>query len=128
MPNCVLKPLANGLLTGKILSAAIAAIPIRLCSNDKPYLSGILDQINKSITATARSITRISLKDKIRSEIVLQKAGLRSLTEAVSVTMACSIRKARNEMNPLGLIFQNKISTRITRSSTSEKLCEPVPG
>ena len=68
------------------------------------------------------------MKDKIRSETVLQKAGLRSLTEAVCVTMACSIWKARNEMNPLGLIFQNKISTRITRSSTSEKLCEPVPG
>lgn len=128
MPNCLLKPLANGLLMGKILSAATAAIPIRLSSNDRPYLSGILDQIDKSIRATAGTITRINLKDKIRSETVLLKAGLRSLTEAVCVTMACSIWKARSEMNPLGLLFQKKASTRITRSSISEKLCEPVPG
>lgn len=42
--------------------------------------------------------------------------------------MACSIWKARNKMKPLGLIFQNKVSTRITRSTNSETLSEPVPG
>ena len=68
------------------------------------------------------------LKDKIRTETVLLKAGLRSLTEAVSVTMACSIWKARNEMNTLGLIFQNTGSTRFTRSTIGDKLCQPVPG
>ena len=47
MPNCLLKPLANGILMGKILSAAPAALPIRLSSNDQPYLSGILTDIIK---------------------------------------------------------------------------------
>ena len=96
MPNCLLKPLANGLLNGKILAAAPAAIPIRICPNDKPYMAGILNDIDKSIRATARTITRTNLKDKIRSEVILQKSGLRSLTEAVSVTMASLIWKARN--------------------------------
>ena len=112
MPNSLLKPLANGLLMGKILAAAPAAIPIRLNPLDKPYLSGILNEIEKSIRATARTITPTSLNDRLRSEIVLSNAGLRSLTEAVSETMACAIWKARNEMNPLGQIFRNKLSTR----------------
>ena len=113
---------------GKILAAAPVAIPIRLNMNDKPYLSGILNEIDKSIRATARIITRTSLNDKVRSEIVLSKAGLPALTEAVSESMACAIWKARCEMSPLGKIFKNKLSTRQTRSTNSEKLCQPVPG
>ena len=69
-----------------------------------------------------------SLKDKIRTEAVLQKAGLRSLSQAVSETMACSIWTARKEMNPVGQIFENKLSTRFTRSVNSNKLCQPIPG
>ena len=113
---------------GKILAAAPAAIPIRLSSSDKPYLTGILDDIEKSIRAAARSMTGTKLNDKIRSETVIWKAGLRSLTEAVSEAMACSIWKARHEMSPLGYIFQNKDSARLTRSSNSHKLVQPVPG
>ena len=70
-------------------TTAPAAIPIRLNPNDKPFLSGILNDIEKSIRATARSITKTSLTDKIRSDIVLSKAGLRSLLEPVSELMAC---------------------------------------
>ena len=33
---------------GKILAAASAAIPIRLNPDKKPYLSGILNEIDKS--------------------------------------------------------------------------------
>ena len=128
MPNCLLKPIANGILMGKILSAAPAAIPIKLSPSDKPFLTGILEDIDKSIRATARSIANVNLKDHMRSETVLWKAGLRSLTEAVCETMACSIWKARKEMNPLGCIFKNKTSARLTRSSSSNKLCQPVPG
>ena len=91
-------------------------------------MSGILNDIDKSIKATARTITRTSLTDKVRSEIVLWKAGLRGLTEAVSETMACAIWKARKDMNPLGRIFTNKLSTRNTRSTNSDNLCQPVPG
>ena len=70
------------------MSAAPTAIPIRLNSK---YLSGILKDIDISIKCAARNITHTNLKDKASSEIILQKATLRSLTEAVSETMACSI-------------------------------------
>ena len=128
MPNSVLKPLAHGLLMGKILASAPAAIPIRLSPYDKPYLFGTIKEIDKSIRATARTITRTSLKDKIKTETVLHKAGLRSLTQCVSEAMACSIWRARNEMNPLGLLFQNSTPKRLTRSSNSKMLCQPIPG
>ena len=68
------------------------------------------------------------MTDKIRSEVILWKAGLRSLTEAVSATMASTIWKARKEMSPLGCIFQGKSSVKNTRSSGSDNLCQPVPG
>ena len=51
MPNCIFKPLAHCLVMGKIMSAAQAAIPVRLNSDDKPYLSGILNDIDKAIKA-----------------------------------------------------------------------------
>ena len=108
---------------GKILASAPAAIPISLDSNEKPYLKGILTEIDKSIRSTARTITRTSLKDKVKTETVLWKAGLKSLTESVSESMACSIWKARNDMNPLGHIFQNCASKRY-----KHKLCKPIPG
>ena len=66
--------------------------------------------------------------DKIRSEVVLHKAGLRSLTETVCVTMATTVWKARNEMNPLGCIFKNKLSFKNTQSMNSNNLCQPIPG
>ena len=92
-------------------------------------MAGILEDIDKSIRATARTITRTKLTDKIRSEVVLQKAGLRSLTEAVSTTMASAIWKARQEMSPLGLIFQKRPSVKNTRSAHKyDILCQPVPG
>ena len=53
MPNCLLRPFANGLLMGKILAAAPAAIPIRIASNDKPYLASILEEIDKAIITAA---------------------------------------------------------------------------
>ena len=128
MPHCLLKPLANGLLMDKILAAAPAAIPIKIYPNDKPYLTGILNDIDRSIKATARIITRTKLTDKVRSEITLWRAGLRSLNEAVSMTMASSIWKARKDMNTLGCIFESKDSVKNTRSVTRLNLCQPVPG
>ena len=56
--------------------------------------------------------------DKVRSEVILERAGLKSLTEAVSVTMATLIWKARKEMNTLGFIFENKSSIKNTRSKS----------
>jgi hypothetical protein len=59
----------------------------------------ILDEIDKAIRATARTITRTKLTDKVRSEVTLSKAGLKSLTEAVSVTMATLVWKARKDID-----------------------------
>ena len=42
-------------------------------SSEKPYLSGILNEIDKSIKATARSITKIKLTDKVCEKISLTK-------------------------------------------------------
>ena len=95
---------------------------------DKPYLLGSLSDIDKAIKATARTITRTKLTDKVRSEIVLHKAGLRCLTESVSELMACEIWKAQNTLNPLAVIFQKKPTVKNTRSAVSDKLIHPVPG
>ena len=48
----------------------------------------LYEDINKSIKATARTITKTKLTDKINSDIVLCKAGLPSRTKAVSSAMA----------------------------------------
>ena len=79
MPQCLLKPLTNGILLGKILAAASAALPIQISDQDKLFQSKILEDINKSIKAEARTITKTKLKDKVPSNIVLWKAGLPSL-------------------------------------------------
>ena len=97
---------------GKILSAAPAAMAIKLSPYDKSHVSGILTDIDKSVRATARTITHTKLKDKVRTETVLSKAGLRSLTQAVSETMAISIWRSSREMNPLGGLFQIHVSER----------------
>jgi len=47
-------------------------------------------------------VLKTKLTDKVSSDIVLWKAGLPSLNEAVSSSMASLIWKARNQMNPLG--------------------------
>ena len=94
MPNYPLKPLANGLLMGKILAATPAAVPI------KPYLTGILNDIDKSIRSTAKTIPRIKLTNKVKYEILLWKAGLLSLTEAVIISIATTIWKSRKDMKP----------------------------
>ena len=63
MPPCTLKPLAHGILMGKVLSAAPASIPIK-CDQDKnAYMSGLVEDINKAIKSTARTITKTKLCD-----------------------------------------------------------------
>ena len=128
MPQCLLKPLTNGILLGKILAAASAAIPIQISDQDKLFQSKILEDINKSIKAAARTITKTKLKDKVPSNIVLWKAGLPSLNQAVSASKASLIWKARKQMNQLGQIFQTSKSNMNTRASSNEKLSTCVPG
>ena len=45
--------------------------------------TGVTEDINKAIKATARTITKSKLSDKIRSEVLLQKSGLKCLNEQV---------------------------------------------
>jgi hypothetical protein len=56
------------------------------------------------------------------------KLDLFLLTEAVTVTMATLIWKARKELNTLGFIFEKKQSIKDTRSKYNDKLCQPAPG
>ena len=119
MPPYVLATLANGLLMGKILAACPVTIPIRLNSDDK-FCSGVTEEINKAIKATARTITRTKLSDKVRSEDVLRKARLRCLNEAVASIMAVTVWKSKQSMNPLvHCLFKEKSSVR-TRQRREE--------
>ena len=128
MPPHLLTVFANGLLMGKILAAAPATIPVRLDSEDKGS-NTITEEINKSIKCAARSITRTKLTDKVRSELVLSKAGLRCLNEATASAMAVLVWKSKQSMNPLGKrLFPEKGSKRNTRLAESMNICPPVPG
>ena len=60
-----LKAICKWSPNGHILAAAPVAIPICIDSNDKPYLAGILEEIDKAIRSTARTITRTKLTDKV---------------------------------------------------------------
>ena len=128
MPPHLLKTFANGLLMGKILAACPVTIPVRL-GDDNDTCIGISEDINKSIKATARSITKTKLCDKIRSEIILEKANLKCLNEAVASITAVSVWKAKQSMNPLGqCLFKEPNKSRTTRSDFSTEIRPPVPG
>ena len=128
MPPHLLATFANGLLMGKILAACPITIPIRLNSDDKSCI-GVTEDINKSIKAAARTITKTKLSDKIRSENVLRKANLKCLNESVASIMTVSVWRSKQSTNPLGQrLFQEQPSLRSTRSATSNQIRPPVPG
>ena len=111
-----------------ILSACPATIPIRLSTEDKSFIS-VTEEINKAIKATARTITKTKLSDKIRSEDVLQRANLKCLNEAVASVMALTVWKSKISMNPLGqYLFKEKSCLKSTRFQNSKEIRPPVPG
>ena len=113
---------------GKILSACPVTIPVRLHSDDKSFIS-VTEDINKAIKATARTITKTKLSDKIRSEDILHKANLKCLNEAVASIMALTVWKSKQSMDPLGYcLFQENPSIKSTRSKSSKEIRPPVPG
>ena len=130
MPPHLLSTLANGLLMGKIMAFSPVNIPTRLnVDNHYQGYIGVTKDINKGIKATARNITKSRLSDKIRSEVLLQKAGLKCLNEAVASMTAVSVWKSKTVMDPLGQrIFNQKPRLQCTRSGTSNEICLPVPG
>ena len=90
---------------------------------------GVTENINKAIKATARTITKSRLSDKIRSEVLLQKAGLKCLNEAVASITAVTVWKSKTFMDPLGqCIFRGKPSFQCTRSVASKDIGLLVPG
>ena len=132
VPQNLLKMFTNGLLVGKIMAAASAAIPIRIDHDDKGAVV-LTDKINCALKSAARTITRTKLKDKVRSEIVLQKAGLRSLNEMVAYTSAITVWKSKLWKDPLNtVLFQKKVEKVVgsvsTRSENSFKAKLPIPG
>ena len=106
-------------------------IPVNLNHDDNMYgYIGVTEDIDKSIKATARSITKTRLCDKIRSEVVLNKANLKSLNEAVASITAITVWKSKQSMNPLGkCLFKEPITSRTVqlRSDTSTDIRPPVP-
>ena len=128
MPPKLLATFANGILMGKILSGAPATIPVRLENDDRSFI-GITEEINKCIKSVARTITKTKISDKVTSEVVLWKAGLRCLNEAVASIMAIMLWKSKQAMDPLGIrLFSEPPRNRITRFSSSDNICQPVPG
>ena len=61
--------------------------------------------------------------------MVLERAGLRNLNEIVASSMAMTVWKSKNAMDPLGqCLFPVRHVSRITRSLTSTNATQPVPG
>ena len=69
------------------MASAPAAIPLKIHQDDKNVVT-ITEKINCGLKSAARTITQTRLTDKIRSETVLQKAGLRGLNEMVASASA----------------------------------------
>ena len=89
----------------------------------------VTEQINKSIKATARTITKTKLSDKKRSEDILHKAKLKCLNESVASVTALTVWKARQSMNLLGQqLFPEEQVMKQTRFSSSNQIRPPVPG
>ena len=134
MPPHLLKIIANGIVMGKILTACPVTIPVKVNHDDNMYgYIGVTEDIDKSIKATARSITKTKLCDKIRSEVVLNKANLKSLNEAVASITAITVWKSKQSMNPLGKCLFKEPNTQGSRtvqlrSDTSTDIRPPVPG
>ena len=128
MPPDVLSTFANGLLMGKILASCPVTIPFRLSNDDKSSI-GITEEINKTIKAAARIITKTKLSDKVRSEVILQRANLKCLNEAVASIAAVTAWKSKQSMDQLGqCLFHQRSNLRTTRSLSSNKFHSPVPG
>ena len=112
MPPHLRTTLANGLIMGKNMAFSPVNIPTRLNMDDhyQGYI-GVTKDINKAIKATVRTITKSRLSDKIHFEVLLQKAGLKYLNEAVASITAVTVWKTKTFIDPLSQhIFWEKSS------------------
>ena len=128
VPPNLLRLLANGLVIGKILAAAPAAIPFKIAHDDRAA-NLATENINRSIKSVARTITKTSLSDKVSSKSVLEKAGLRTLNEMVASQTAFMVWKSYKAKDCLGrTLFPKRSISRTTRSINCLKATQPVPG
>jgi hypothetical protein len=128
VPPNLLRLLANGLVIGKILAAAPAAIPFKIAQDDCAA-NLATENINRSIKSVARTITKTSLSDKVSSKSVLEKAGLRTLNEMVASQTAFMVWKSYKAKDCLGrTLFPKRSISRTTRSINCLKATQPVPG
>ena len=128
VPPHLLRLLANGLVIGKILAAAPAAIPFKIAYDDRAA-NLATENINRSIKSVARTITKTSLSDKVSSKSVLEKAGLRPLNEMVASQSAVMVWKSKKAKDPLvRCLFPSRSIIRPTRSMNCGKATQPVPG
>ena len=128
VPPNLLRLLANGLVIGKILAAAPAAIPFKIAHDDRAA-NLATETINRSIKSVARTITKTSLSDKVSSKSVLEKAGLRTLNEMVASQTAFMVWKSYKAKDCLGrTLFPKRSIQRTTRSINCLKATQPVPG
>ena len=105
-----------------------AAIPFKIAYNDQAA-NLATDKINRSIESVAHTITKTKLTDKVSTESVLQKAGLRSLNEIVASSAVMMVWKSKNSNDPLdACLFPKKSSVRPIRSMNKNKATQPVPG
>ena len=117
--------MANGLVTGKILTAAPDAIPFKLAYDDHAANLGT-ENINWSIKLVAR---KTALSDKVSSKSVLEKAGLQTLNEMFASQTALMVWKSKKTKDPLGrTFFPSRSIRRQTRSINSVNATQPVPG
>ena len=107
------------------MAAAPAAVPFRINQDDKGAIV-LTEKINCALKSAARTITRTRLKDKVKSEVVLQRAGLRSLNEMVACTSVTMVWKSKLYMDPLGSLLFDK-TTNPTRNIVHQciELTEP---
>ena len=128
VPPNILRLLANGLVIGKIMAAAPAAIPFKMAFDDRAA-NLATEKINRAIKSVARTITKTSLKDMVSTKCVLEKAGLRNLNEMVASQTAVMVWKSQKAKDPLGTrLFPNRTISRTTRSINSNKATQRVPG
>ena len=128
VPPNLLRLLANGLVIGKILAAAPAAIPFKIAHDDRAA-NLATENINRSIKSVAQTITKTSLSDKVSSKSVLEKAGLRTLNEMVASQTAFMVWKSYKAKDCLGrTLFPKRSISRTTRSINCLKATQPVPG
>ena len=117
-------PYLRQLINGKILYAAAAVGHGRLHSDDAPSDAGLHKAIQVAINTAARSVVGLKSKDRVRTELILKKAGLPSYNRAVVRLVAVEAWKTLYGNNmPAGRLI-NRVDNG-TRAGTAGHFAAP---